>query len=244
MKLENKIALVTGAGSGIGQAVTETFAQEGAHVVSVGRTREKLDSAKREAGETGVRIHPRALDVSDRTAAKALVAATVAQFGAIDILVNNAGVNVPRRALSELSMDDFDKIVQVNLNGAFYLIHEVLPIMRERRDGLIINVSSIAGIRGSELGGAAYSASKFGMAGLSKTVGLEEGDNGIRSCLIYPGEVNTPILDSRPVVPDADQRARMLQPEDLAQAALLVATLHPRATIPELVISPTIQKFP
>ena len=243
MKLENKIALVTGAGSGIGQAVTETFAQEGAHVVSVGRTREKLDSAKREAGETGVRIHPRALDVSDRTAAKALVAATVAQFGAIDILVNNAGVNVPRRALSELSMDDFDKIVQVNLNGAFYLIHEVLPIMRERRDGLIINVSSIAGIRGSELGGAAYSASKFGMAGLSKTVGLEEGDNGIRSCLIYPGEVNTPILDSRPVVPDADQRARMLQPEDLAQAALLVATLHPRATIPELVISPTIQKF-
>lgn len=244
MKLENKIALVTGAGSGIGQAVAETFAQEGAHVVSVGRTREKLDSAKREAGETGVRIHPRALDVSDRTAAKALVAATAAQFGAIDILVNNAGVNVPRRALSELSMDDFDKIVQVNLNGAFYLIHEVLPIMRERRDGLIINVSSIAGIRGSELGGAAYSASKFGMAGLSKTVGLEEGDNGIRSCLIYPGEVNTPILDSRPVVPDADQRARMLQPEDLAQAALLVATLHPRATIPELVISPTIQKFP
>ena len=243
MKLENKIALVTGAGSGIGRAVAETFAQEGAHVVSVGRTREKLDSAKREAGETGVRIHPRALDVSDRTAAKALVAATAAQFGAIDILVNNAGVNVPRRALSELSMDDFDKIVQVNLNGAFYLIHEVLPIMRERRDGLIINVSSIAGVRGSELGGAAYSASKFGMAGLSKTVGLEEGDNGIRSCLIYPGEVNTPILDSRPVVPDADQRARMLQPEDLAQAALLVATLHPRATIPELVISPTIQKF-
>ena len=244
MKLENKIALVTGAGSGIGRAVAETFAQEGARVVSVGRTREKLDSAKREAGEPGVRIHPRALDVSDRTAAKALVASTVAQFGAIDILVNNAGINVPRRALSELSLDDFDKIVQVNLNGAFYLIHEVLPIMRERRDGLIINVSSIAGVRGSELGGAAYSASKFGMAGLSKTVGLEEGDNGIRSCLIYPGEVNTPILDSRPVVPDADQRARMLQPEDLAQAALLVATLHPRATIPELVISPTIQKFP
>lgn len=243
MKLENKIALVTGAGSGIGRAVAETFAQEGAHVVSVGRTREKLDAAKREAGEPGVRIHPRALDVSDRTAAKALVASTVAQFGAIDILVNNAGVNVPRRALSELSMDDFDKIVQVNLNGAFYLIHEVLPIMRKRRDGVIINVSSIAGVRASKLAGAAYAASKFGMAGLSKTLGLEEGENGIRSCLIYPGEVNTPILDSRPVVPDADQRARMLQPEDVAKAALLVAALHPRATIPELVISPTIQKF-
>ena len=243
MKLENKIALVTGAGSGIGRAVAETFAQEGAHVVSVGRTREKLDAAKQEAGEPGARIHPRALDVSDRTAAKALVASTVAQYGAIDILVNNAGVNVPRRALSELSMDDFDKVVQVNLNGAFYLIHEALPIMRKRRDGVIINVSSIAGVRGSKLAGAAYAASKFGMAGLSKTLGLEEGENGIRSCLIYPGEVNTPILDSRPVVPDADQRARMLQPEDLAQAALLVATLHPRAAIPELVISPTIQKF-
>jgi NAD(P)-dependent dehydrogenase (short-subunit alcohol dehydrogenase family) len=115
--------------------------------------------------------------------------------------------------------------------------------MRSRRDGLIINVSSVAGVRASTLGGAGYTASKFGLSGLSKTIGMEEGKNGIRSCSICPGEVNTPILENRLVVPDAARRAVMLQPEDLAAAALLVATLHPRATIPEMIISPTIQEF-
>lgn len=243
MKLENKIAIVTGAGSGIGRAIAELFAQEGATVVSVGRTREKLDVAKKEAGSAGERIHPRALDVSDVTAAGALVTSTVAEFGRVDILVNNAGINVAKRALSELTTADFDKLVQVNLNGAFYVIHGALPVMRKQGGGLIINVSSVAGVRASELGGAAYSASKFGLSGLSKTIGVEEAKNGIRSCLIYPGEVNTPILDARPVVPDAERRAKMLQPEDLAQAALLIATLHPRATIPEMVITPTLQRF-
>ena len=243
MKLKDKIAIVTGAGSGIGRGIAELFAQEGAEVVTVGRTREKLDVAKQEAEDGAERLHPRALDVSDRLSAKSLVTATVAQFGRVDILVNNAGVNVAKRALAELSIEDFDKLVQVNLNGAFYMMHGVLPVMREQGGGLIINVSSVAGVRASVLGGAAYSASKFGLSGLSKTIGVEERENGIRSCLIYPGEVNTPILDARPVVPDADRRAKMLQPEDLAQAALLVATLHPRATIPELTIVPTIQKF-
>ena len=243
MKLQNKIAIVTGAGSGIGRAIAELFAREGAEVVSVGRTREKLDAARQEAGSVGERIHPKALDVSDVTAAGALATSTVAEFGRVDILVNNAGVNVAKRALSELSIADFDKLVRVNLNGAFYVIHGALPVMRKQGGGLIINVSSVAGVRASELGGAAYSASKFGLSGLSKTIGVEEAKNGIRSCLIYPGEVNTPILDARPVVPDAERRAKMLQPEDLAQAALLMATLHPRATIPEMVVVPTLQRF-
>jgi NAD(P)-dependent dehydrogenase (short-subunit alcohol dehydrogenase family) len=108
---------------------------------------------------------------------------------------------------------------------------------------LIINISSTAGVRVSEVAGGGYSASKFGLAALSLQIGLEEGKNGIRSCMICPGEVNTPILDRRPVVPTPEQRARILQPEDLAQAALLMATLHPRATIPELIITPTIQRF-
>jgi len=243
MKLAKKIAIVTGAGSGIGQAIAQSFAQEGARVVAVGRTLEKLEQAKSQAGPAGERIHPRALDVSDRDAVVDLVKSFVADFGTIDILVNNAGTNVQQRALTVLSTEDFDKMVRINLSGTFYLVHEVLPVMRARRDGLIINVSSVAGVRASPLGGAGYTASKFGMSGLSKTIGMEEGRNGIRSCLICPGEVNTPILENRPVVPNAEQRAVMLQPEDLAQAALMVATLHPRATIPELVISPTIQEF-
>ena len=115
--------------------------------------------------------------------------------------------------------------------------------MRRRREGLIINVTSIAGVRASVLGGAAYSASKFGATALSLMVGLEDGENGIRSCNVCPGEVNTPILEERPVVPSAEKRAAMLQPEDLAQAALFLATLPARATVPELIIAPANQRY-
>ncbi len=243
MKLEGKSAIVTGGGSGIGRAIAESFAREGARVVTVGRNAEKLEAARQEARDAAGRILPRALDVSDRAAVRDLVEWAEGELGKIDILINNAGTNVPRRSLSELSADDFEKMVNINLNGAFYCVHEVLPKMRARRDGLIINVSSVAGVRASVIGGAGYTASKFGMAGLSMTIGLEEAENGIRSCLICPGEVNTPILEDRPVIPDAQARARMLQPEDLAQAALFVATLHPRACVPEMIITPKVQKF-
>jgi NAD(P)-dependent dehydrogenase (short-subunit alcohol dehydrogenase family) len=181
--------------------------------------------------------------VSDRAKVETLFQWAAEQLGSIDILVNNAGVNVAKRAMKDLSPEDFEKMVSVNLTGAFLCIRAVLPKMRARGGGLIINVSSIAGVRASVLGGAGYSASKFGLTALSLTLGMEEGRNGIRSCMICPGEVNTPLLDERPVVPGAEQRALMLQPEDLAQAALLMATLHPRATIPELIITPAVQSF-
>ncbi len=243
MKLEDKCAIVTGGGSGIGRAIAESFAREGARVVTVGRNAEKLDAARQAAGDAAGRILPRAVDVSDRAAVHDMVEWAEGELGKIDILVNNAGTNVPRRSLPELSADDFEKMVNINLNGAFYCAYEVLPKMRARRDGLIINVSSVAGVRASVIGGAGYTASKFGMAGLSLSIGLEESENGIRSCLICPGEVNTPILEDRPVIPDAEARALMLQPEDLAHAALFVATLHPRATVPEMIVTPTAQKF-
>ena len=115
--------------------------------------------------------------------------------------------------------------------------------MRERKDGVILNVSSVAGVRPSELAGAGYNASKHGLSALSLSVHIEEGKNGIRCCMICPGEVNTPILEKRAVIPDAQRRAVMLQPEDLAHAALMVATLHPRAAVPELVITPSNQPF-
>ena len=243
MRLNGKGAIVTGAGSGIGEAIAKCFADEGADVFTVGRTRSKLDRAKASAGDAGKRLHPCALDVADAEAVDAMVARAIEELGRIDILVNNAGTNVPRRALDELSRDDFDRVIQVNLNGPFYLMQSVLPAMRERGDGVLITVSSIAGVRTSVIGGASYSASKHGVRSLSLAAHLEEGPRGIRSCVISPGEVNTPILERRPVVPSDEKRARMLQPEDVAQAALLVATLHPRACIPELVIAPTNQAF-
>ena len=243
MRLDGKGVIVTGGGSGIGQAVAACFAAEGASVVSVGRNLDKLERAKQKAGEAGSRIFPKVADVSDRQAVAEMAGWAEQRLGAIDILVNNAGTNIARRKLSELSVEDFDRVVDVNLKGAYYCVHEILPKMRERRQGLIINVSSIAGVRASTLGGTAYSVSKFGMSALSLMIGLEEGANGIRSCLVCPGEVNTPILQDRPVVPSPEKRAVMLQPEDLAHAALFVATLHPRATVPELIISPTTQKY-
>lgn len=243
MRLTGKAAIVTGAGSGIGEAVATSFAREGADVVTVGRTLSKLDEARAHAGSAGDRIHAYALDVSDAKGVETMVGWALGKFSKIDILVNNAGTNVPDRKLSELTRADFDRVIDVNLNGPFYLMHAVLPGMRERRDGVIITVSSIAGVRTSVLAGASYSASKHGVRSLSLAAHLEEGPLGIRSCVISPGEVNTPILDRRPVVPSDEKRALMLQPEDVAQAALLVATLHPRACIPDLVIAPTNQAY-
>jgi NAD(P)-dependent dehydrogenase (short-subunit alcohol dehydrogenase family) len=243
MKLSGKTAVVTGAGSGIGAAIAACFAREGARVVSAGRTADKLEKARQQAGDAAERIFPYAADVSDAASVQKLFDWAGEKIGGAGILVNCAGINVAKRAMKDLSPEDFQKVVDINLTGAFLCIRAALPKMRERGEGLIINVSSIAGVRASVLGGVGYSASKFGMSGLSLTVGAEEGRNGIRSCMICPGEVNTPILDQRPVVPGPEQRAKMLQPEDLAQAALLMATLDPRATIPELIITPSIYQY-
>lgn len=243
MKLKDKTAVVTGGGSGIGEAIGRTFANEGARVVITGRSAAKLQASIEGAGAAAARLIPFAADVSDPASVKELFAFAHKELGHIDILVNNAGGNVPKRKLTELSNEDFRFMTDVNLNGIFYCVHEVLPGMRERKSGLIINVSSIAGVRASVLAGAGYSASKHGAAGLSLAIGIEEGMNGIRSSMICPGEVNTPILEKRPVVPGPEARAKMLQPEDLAAAALMIATLDPRANIPELVITPTIYPY-
>ncbi len=243
MKLKDQGVLVTGGGSGIGLAIAESFASEGAEVIICGRGQDRLDAALAGAGELAERIRARVVDVSNRDDVRRLVAWTEDQLGAIDILVNNAGVNVPQRSLAELSVEDWRQMVEINLNGAFYVIHDVLPGMRARNSGLIINISSVAGARVSEIAGAGYSASKFGMSTLSYFTGIEERENGIRSCVICPGEVNTPILDYRPVPVPEEDRQNILQPEDVAAAALFVATLPPRATVPELIITPSSAYF-
>ena len=146
-------------------------------------------------------------------------------------------------ALTILDPADWDKMIATNLTGAFNLAFFVLPYMRERQSGLVIQIDSISGKRVSLLGGVGYSASKFGQAALGIGIGREEGAKGIRSTVIYPGEVNTPILDSRPVAVPADRRAAILQPEDVGNAVRFLVELHPRANIPELVIKPTVDDW-
>ena len=243
MKLSGKGVLITGGGSGIGLAIAESFAREGARIVISGRSAERLEEGRAQTGELADRILTRATDVSNRDDVRALVAWAEEQLGGIHILVNSAGVNVPDRALADLSVDDWRLMVEINLNGAFYCIHDVLPAMRERKEGLIINISSIAGVRISGVAGVGYSASKYGMSTLSYFAGIEEREYNIRSSIICPGEVNTPILDRRPVPVPEEKRRAILQPEDVAAAALFIATLPPRASVPELIITPTLIPF-
>lgn len=242
MDLTGKVVVVTGAGSGMGRAIAQVFADASCKVVALGRTEAKLAETVSTYGGTG-KITPRVCDVSSREQVAVLADWIRQEYGTVHILVNNAGVNIRERQLSKLSCDDWEHLIQVNLNGAFYTIHAFLPMMLQQQEGLVINISSIAGVRPSPLGGAAYSASKFGMNALSGVLALEEGKHGIRSTVICPGEVETPILDQRPEPVSAERRATMLQPEDVAQAALFVARLHPRAHVPELILKPTVQDF-
>jgi NADP-dependent 3-hydroxy acid dehydrogenase YdfG len=236
-------ALITGAGSGIGQGIARALDSLGIRLALVGRDREKLEQTR-----TGLE-HGRdqslclSCDVADRSAVKTMVQQVLTAFGSIDVLVCNAGTNVRNRSLETLSPADWDRMIEVNLTGPFNLVHEVLPSMRARRNGLVVQICSISGIRASTLGGAGYSASKFGQSALGICLGREDGKNGIRSTVIYPGEVNTPILDARPVPVGVERRAAILQPEDVARAVKFLAELHPRARVPELVITPTVDDF-
>jgi NADP-dependent 3-hydroxy acid dehydrogenase YdfG len=184
-----------------------------------------------------------ACDITDRFAVRAVIDQINTAFETIDVLICNAGTNVRNRSLESLDPADWDEMIATNLTGAFNLVHHVLPSMRQRHNGLVIQICSVSGVRASTLGGAGYSASKFGQSALGICLGREEGAHGIRSSVIYPGEVNTPILDARPVPVGAERRTVILQPEDVAAAVKFLVELHPRAHVPELVIKPTVDDF-
>ena len=150
-------------------------------------------------------------------------------------------MNIVKRKVSEIDPADFDKLLAINCTGFFNLIHAALPAMRERRDGLVFNISSIAGKRAYPLAGMAYATSKFGVSGMASAINAEEAGNGIRITSIFPGEINTPILDERPVkVPD-EQKARMVHPEDIASLIVAIAQLPQHVVVPELILNPPIR---
>lgn len=240
--LQNKIALVTGGGSGIGLATVRLFLENGASVAVVGRDAAKLKAnTKNFPNQERLLLEP--ADVADPDQVKTLVGKVLERFGRIDILVNNAGTNVKNRTFRELTPAIWQLLLRTNLDGAFYCIYEVLPQMLKRKDGLIININSIAGKRASPLGGVAYAASKFGMTALTHGLATEEKDSGIRVTSIFPGEVDTPILEFRPTPVSADQRKSILRPEDVASAVLFVASQPQHVHIPELIIKPVVQAY-
>lgn len=256
MQLAGKTAVITGGGTGIGEAIALAFAREGCRVAIGGRRLEPLQKVvaswdKETAGDkaTGSKssaaqpILAHELDVADRASVEKFFAWAHDKLGAIHILVNNAGVNLAKRMMGELDPADWDRLMAVNATGSYNCLRAVLPEMRERKDGLVINTSSIAGKRAALLGGVAYNASKFAQTGLATSVALEEGKNHIRISTIFPGEVETPILEHRPTPVTDAHRAVILQPEDVAAAALFIALLPKRAHVPELIIKPTVHAY-
>jgi NADP-dependent 3-hydroxy acid dehydrogenase YdfG len=244
--MQYQTALITGAGGGIGRAIATTLAEVGVRVALVGRDGEKLEGTRAELGTAGVSAVVAPCDVTDRAQVSTMVESVLAALGSIEILVYSAGINVRQRSLRALEPADWDRLIATNLTGAYNLIHFVLPSMRTRGNGLVIQIASVSALRASVLSGAAYSASKFGQAALAICLGREERGRGIRSSIIYPGEVNTPFLDirsGRPGGGDSTRREEILQPADVAAAVRFLAELHPRAHVPELVIKPTIDDF-
>lgn len=237
--LKGKVAWVTGAGTGIGKAGAIDLARAGAHVVLSGRREDALRETAKAIAKAKGKCSVVPLDVSDRKAVDKAAAAILKQHKRIDILVNSAGLNIPQRAFLDVKPEGWDQVIDINLNGTMYCVLAVLPQMRKRQDGVIINVSSWAGKYIGKVTGPAYNASKFGVVALTETINAEEGANGIRACCVCPGEVATPIMDRRPVPPSKEERARMLQEEDLGATIAFVAAMPARACINEIIISPT-----
>ncbi len=229
--LSGKTALVVGASSGIGLSTANLFADAGAKVHAAARRQEAIEEG---AGERGVVAH--ALDVSDKDAVWRTVE-EVGETDGIDLLIVAAGMNFAERRLEQLTAEGWDAMISVNLSGAFYATRAALPYLRASR-GLVILISSVSG-SWPDMSGPAYQASKAGMTEFAHAAGFEEHQNGVRFCAVLPGIVDTPILDNRPEPPPKEVRDRSLKPEDVAAACFFLATLPPRAYVPELTILPT-----
>ena len=240
--LRNQNVLVVGGATGIGQAVAVSLAKAGGSVAIAGRREEKLAAASQAYDGPGEILY-HTVDVADRENVYELVTWFHDSVGPINILVNAAGVNIKNRTMAAMRPEQWDEVMAINATGAYNCLVAVLPEMRERQNGIVINISSISGKRAIELGGIAYCASKFAMTALGTAVGQEEAAHGIRVTNVYPGEVDTPILEQRPNPVSDEHRSRMLKPKDVADIVLAIVNLPARAHVPEIVIKPRLQAY-
>jgi NADP-dependent 3-hydroxy acid dehydrogenase YdfG len=238
-KSGKRVAWVTGGGSGIGEAGAEALAADGWIVVVSGRRKQALDAVVAKITRAGGSAEAVVLDVSVAADVEKVAGQIVAKHGRIDLLVNSAGINVAKRRWDDMELDGWTKLVEINLNGVLYCMRAVLPTMREQKDGSIINVSSWAGRHVSKMPGPAYTTTKHAVLALTHSFNMDECVNGLRACCLMPGEVATPILKLRPVVPSEEEQAKMLQSEDLGRTIAFVASLPPRVCVNEILISPT-----
>src|SRR5256885_5715234 len=234
----SKTAVVTGAGSGVGQAIALALANQDWQVARIGRREETLRKTVKLAGDKAKRFLIYPCDIGDAKAVEQMAKRVLSEFKEVEALVNAAGTNAPKRALEALSLEDYRAMINTNLHGAYYCVQAFLPQMRARKSGTIINIVSEAGKQASPKAGPAYVMSKFGLAGLTQSINAQKRDKGIRACAIFPGDIDTPLLDKRPAPPDTAARAKILRSEDVAECALLAIHLPARAVVEEIVIRP------
>lgn len=233
-----KTAVVTGAGSGVGRAIALQLAQQGWRIALIGRRAEPLHETVKLSGLSAKNFLVASCDIGKSSTVAEMGKRVLAQFGKVELLVNAAGTNAPRRLLNVLSLDDYHAMINTNLNGAFYCAQTFLPQMRAQKSGTIINIVSDAGKQASPKAGPAYVMSKFGLAGLNQSINAEERANGIRACAIFPGDIDTPLLNKRPQPPNAESRAKMMRPEDVANCALFCINLPSHIIVEELLVRP------
>lgn len=238
-KLTGKIAWVTGAGSGIGEAAALMLAAEGAEIVLTGRRREPLESVAARIAAAGGKAHVQPGDLMRSAQVQAIADWIKGKFNRLDILVANAGLNILQRDWSNLTFEGVDTVIGGNLNSAFYCAIAALPMMRAQQDGQIIVTASMAGRWISTLSGATYTAAKHGVVAMCHTINMQECINGIRCSAVLPGEVATPILDKRPVPITPEERAKMAQSEDLGDLIRYIACLPRHVVINEVMMCPT-----
>lgn len=238
-KLDGKLAWITGAGSGIGEAVARRFAAEGATVVATGRRLDRLEQVAEQIRREGGRAEVQSADLTASSEVQRVADWIGTTFGRLDILVSNAGLNVTARSWADLTPEGIDQLVQGNLASAFYVARAVLPIMRAQGGGVMIHTASMAGRNVGVMSGAGYNAAKHGVVAMSHSINMEECVNNIRSTAFCPGEVNTEILKKRPNPLSEEDLDRMLQPEHCADLILYAATLPPGVTMNEVWLTPT-----
>jgi NADP-dependent 3-hydroxy acid dehydrogenase YdfG len=242
-RLEGKTAWVTGAGSGIGEAVAERFAAEGAAVVVTGRRREKLEEVAGRIRAAGGTAHVQPADLMQAAQVRRVAEWIAAELNRLDVLVSNAGLNITERDWTRLSPAGIDELIGGNLTSAFYVAQAVLPIMRAQGQagggGVMIHTASMAGRNIGPMSGPGYVAAKHGVVAMSHSINMEECQHNIRSTAFCPGEVNTEILLKRPNKLSREDLDRMLQPADCAETILHIATLPPHVTLNEVWITPT-----
>jgi NADP-dependent 3-hydroxy acid dehydrogenase YdfG len=236
--LNGKVAWVTGAGSGIGEAGALALAGEGATLALTGRRREPLEAVAAACRGKGVRAEVFPADLTMAAQVDAACAAVVAAFGRLDVLVSNAGANIVERHWKSISAEGIDTLIHFNLSSAMYCARAVLPQMRAQGGGLIINTASMAGRNVGGFSGPGYQAAKHGVVAMSHSINMEECVHGIRSTALLPGEVNTPILKQRPNPLSAEELARMLQPEDTGEVIRWIACQPEHVCINEIWVTP------